>query len=180
MTIDLRRHRAYLLVGAGVMVGATLAHTQALDVKLGLWEVTTTSNSTGAPPVDFDKLNLTPEQRARAEAALKASQSASQRPRVQKYCVTKEKLDNVSLFQDSQESAKNCKQTVVSSSRTVRDLKFECAGDRQTTGEVRFDVLASDSVKASVKMNVILPAGPMTVNSASMAKWVSADCGSVK
>ena len=49
------------LLAAGVTLASVLVSAETINVKLGLWEATTTTESQGLPPF---LANLTPEQRA--------------------------------------------------------------------------------------------------------------------
>ena len=54
---------------------------QPLDVKTGQWESTMTGQTTGMPPIPDDVLNrMTPEQRAKIQAAMQAREAVP-RPR---------------------------------------------------------------------------------------------------
>ncbi len=178
MMTNLRSCRTLLLAGAGVLAGATLARAQMLDVKLGLWEATTSMSTSGLPPIDTGTPNLTPDQRARLEALLKSRQGA-QPPRISRECITKEKLEK-SLFQSSAETDSKCTRTVVSNSRTLQEMKVECTGARKSTGDVRVEAPSPDNVKITGTMLMGDAAHAMTVSWTSTAKWLSADCGSVK
>ncbi|HEX9051339.1 MAG TPA: DUF3617 domain-containing protein [Anaeromyxobacter sp.] len=154
--------------------GATTARAEPFDVKPGLWEVTTTSETSGALPIDTSK--LTPEQRGRLEAAMKARQGT--RTHTLRSCLTQEKLDR-GLFSPDKENAK-CKHTVVASTRTVREVKIDCTGDRPMTGDLRFEALTRERVKGDARMTVGEGARSMKVNSTTTARWIGSDCGSVK
>ncbi len=154
--------------------GVTAARAaEPFDVKLGLWEVTRTTETSGELP--FDTSKLTPDQRARIEAAMKARQGT--RTHTMRSCVTREKLDR-DMFSDK-ENAK-CKHTVVASTRTVREVKMECAGDEPMTGNIRFEALTPERVKGDAKMTVGEGARSMKVNSTMNARWIGSDCGDVK
>ena len=159
-----------VLVGVG-LAGATVARAEPFDVKLGLWEITSTTESRGAPPIDTSR--LTPEQRGRVEAALKARQGT--RTETRRECLTKEKLEK-DLFGDKEEGA-HCKHVVVSSTRTVRQERMECAGESKLTGEMRFEALSREKVNGIIKMTAGEGPRTMTVNSTMAAKWIGADCG---
>lgn len=154
--------------------GATTARAERFDVKLGLWEVTRTTETSGALPIDTSK--LTPEQRGRLEAAMKARQGT--RTHTLRSCLTQEKLDR-DMFSSDKENAK-CKHTVVASTRTVREVKMECTGDEPMTGDLRFEALTRERVKGDAKMTVGEGARSMKVNSTVTAKWIGSDCGAVK
>src|SRR5215471_1665648 len=66
---------------------------QRLNVKTGLWEVTTTMSTQGETPVPAELLQrLTPEQRARMEARMKAQPAGRSRTTTEKNCLTEEDL----------------------------------------------------------------------------------------
>jgi len=160
--------------------GAALLHAQALDVKLGLWEITTTSETTGTPQIDTSK--MTPEQRARVEAALQARGArGATPPRVRRGCITKEAMEkDKNLFQDSQANDSSCKRTIVTDTRVLQEMRVECAAPRKMTGTLRVEVLAPDKVRASTKMAAGEGPQVMTFNQIVNARWVSAACGDVK
>src|SRR5579871_1817336 len=88
------------------------------DVKPGQWETTITGQTTGQLPISqeaFDK--LTPEQRARIEAALQARNGQSH---VYKSCVKKEDLEKP-FARDNQRPS--CKQTFITSTSTKQEIK---------------------------------------------------------
>src|ERR1035437_7665315 len=87
-----------------------------LNPKEGLWEMTSTHTMTGMPPIPADTLaKMPPEQRARMEAAMKQSGAGVPKTDVRKHCVTKEKLEKQSAFDDNR---KDCTRTIVISTRS--------------------------------------------------------------
>jgi Protein of unknown function (DUF3617) len=169
-------------LGALVLVaGAALLHAQvinvALNVKLGLWELTSTSETSGMPPIDTSK--MTPEVRARIEAALKARGGTPSAPIVRRDCLTKEKLANYA-FQDPQANDSSCKRTIVTNTSTLMEMHIECASARKMTGDFRVEVLAPDTVKMTTKMAGGEGAQVMNINGTMNGRWVSASCGDVK
>jgi hypothetical protein len=169
-------------LGALVLVaGAALLHAQvinaALNVKLGLWELTSTSETSGMPPIDTSK--MTPEVRARIEAAMKARGGTPSSPIVRRDCLTKEKLANYA-FQDPQANDSSCKRTIVTNTPTLMEMHIECASARKMTGDFRVEVLAPDTVKMTTKMAAGEGAQVMNINGTMNGKWVSAACGDVK
>src|SRR5260370_35572335 len=149
---DLQR-RVITLAGIGALATASamLAHAQTvnLNVKLGLWEGTSTTTMTGMPAIDLDKMNLTPEQRAKMEAAMKMNPLAPGRPPiVRKECITQEKL-NKPLFHNED---KNCKRTVWSRSSTGEEIQFQCTGTRPSAGNLMIEALWPENVKVTSKM----------------------------
>src|SRR5580704_3090689 len=78
--------------GAAILLGvagAGLAQSPTLDLKPGLWQITSTGSMTGAPPIPPEVLaNMTPEKRAQAQAMMQAAMARAGEPQVAKNCVT--------------------------------------------------------------------------------------------
>ena len=86
---------------------------QPLDVKLGLWETTTVNEMSGMPPMPAEVLaKLTPEQRAKMEAAFKARAAQGPRTTTQRTCLTKEELSKPLALGDDND--KSCARTIIS------------------------------------------------------------------
>jgi hypothetical protein len=153
------------------------AAAQKLDVRLGLWEVTMTSQMGGMPPVDTSK--MTPQQRAQVEAAMVNAQKMGGVPQVMKQCLTKEKLSK-GLFQDNRDTS--CKQTVVTDTTTELGIKVACTAKdgETTTGEYHFQATSPESVKGSGQMTMGRGGQSMSASSTITAKWIGASCGDVK
>jgi len=168
------------VLAAAISAGSTaVAQGPMLNVKLGLWEVTSTSQTAGMPQMpQIDLSSLPPEARARAEAAMKAREAMQGTPQTQKYCLTKEKLEK-DLFQDKEMDA-SCKRTTIENSATVKAYKIECTGEHKMSGDMRFEATSPAAVKGLIKMNIDAQGHAMTVNSNFMAKWVGDACGDVK
>ena len=167
----------------GVILMSALAvwaadKVQPLNVKVGLWEVTTTTTTSGQMPIPAELLaRLTPEQRARMEERMKANSAEKTRTITHKQCMTKEKLAKESAFgQDD----RRCTRTVVSSSESKVELKMQCGVEGmkgEGTGVV--EALNSESVKSSVHIVAIGGGHTMNSNSSSTAKWIGPVCGTV-
>ena len=91
-----------ILLGLVVFAGSALWAADTitpLDVKLGQWESTMTSETTGLPPIPQELLDrLPPEQRAKMEERLKANASKGPKTTVNKSCLKKEDLDKALSF----------------------------------------------------------------------------------
>ena len=169
--------RPFVLLAAATVLAAAPARAQQLDVKLGLWEVHSTMQMSGPPPVDTSK--MTPEQKARVDAML-AQMGAGGKPQVHdtKSCLTQAKLDK-DLFED--ESKDRCQRTIVAATRSVHEVKLVCTGDKEkTTMNVRFDAINSENVKGTVTGTVENSGKITNINSTVTAKWLSSQCGDVK
>jgi len=149
-----------------------------LDVKLGLWESTWTNQVSGMPPMPADALaNLTPEQRAKVEDAMKARANGMPNVRTHKQCMTKEKLEKDATFDDR----KSCTHSVTSSTRHKLEMKIECAEQgMKSSGTLRVEAVDSENVKGAMQMVATGGDHTMNINANFTGKWLSPDCGTVK
>jgi len=164
---------------AFLAIGFSLASGQTLNVKPGQWE--TTMNSSGAPalaalpPGVLDK--MTPDQRAKMEAAMKAAGQA--RSNVTSSCVTKE--DIAKGFQPA-EMRDTCKYTVTTSTSSQIRMDMACETDKsKITGAVQIDAMDSEHVKGSVQTQMQF--GPAQAKGQAVnntmtftSKWVGPVC----
>jgi hypothetical protein len=154
-----------------------------IDVKLGLWEATTTAESQGVPPIDTS--SMTPEQKARVEQYLQAQKGRGNTPttHTSKSCLTKEKLEK-GFLDDARQAQAQCTPTVVSNSATELHMTTVCAagpGGRGMTADVHFVALSRESVKGEMTMGIGNETGRgMATKATIIAKWLGADCGDVK
>jgi Protein of unknown function (DUF3617) len=164
---------------------AMTALAQAADfvkpnIKPGLWEVTNSPQVIGDMPISEDQLaQMSPEQRARLEAAMKAGMASANKARTYKECMTPEKIARG--FDIDKDEGKSCKRKIVSSTATELQLHDECEStERKTVSDVHFQVKGGTQMTG--KINVVISSGAktMTVNSSVQGKWLGADCGAVK
>jgi hypothetical protein len=162
------------------MALAYAADVPQLNVKLGLWEVTTHPQVNGKLPITDEQLQkLAPDQRAKFEAAMQAAIARGAQPRVFKECMTAEKRSHG--FNAGSDQSKNCQVTLVTNTPSEFESHRECATeDGKQSTSVHFRVVSSDHVSGTV--NALISHGPktMTVNSTMEGKWLGADCGSVR
>ena len=171
------RQRAVTAFSCALVVSmlASAADALKLNVKLGLWEVTTTGKSEGAVPEEL-LARLTPERRERMIAAMKASGGKSH---TSKRCVTAAQL--AQSFGAEGKENDTCQRTVVSNSATEMNVHTECStGDGKRTSNARFHADNSETVTG--KVNIVMTHGgkSMTFDSDVHAKWLSASCGDLK
>ena len=173
-------YRAAVWAGAGLLaatMAATLvAQTPALDVKMGLWEISSTTEIGGQMP-SYDTSKMTPEQKARMDAAMKEMMGTH--TNVNKSCMTREKFEKQSFMTTGNEKD-NCKQTITANTRSTLDASVVCTGEHPMQGQMHIDALSPTSVKGTVKSAVTDQGRTMTVNATLTGKWLAADCGSEK
>jgi len=180
--------RVKLLLGLIVVMSlALLAQNKFTppNVKEGLWEITLTHSTSGAPggmPADA-LARLSPEQRAQVEAIMKQKGvSMSGNTTVVKNCVTKEKLAKGMAFSQNRG---NCTPTIVSSSPSHMEMKLHCEdtdNGKKTTvdGTTAVDVVSSDSVKGTTHLVTKSQDHTMTSDMSFTSKYLGSSCGDVK
>ncbi len=178
MTMNRPTVRLALFALAGLLLATPgPASAQALNIKLGLWETTTTIQMSGAPPIDTSK--MTPEQRARIMGALEASRKRGATPHTRRSCMTKDKLAK-DLLQDKND--RSCKETVIASSSTAFAVRMACSseGGGTSSGEWHFEATTPEQVTAIGQFTIEKAGNKMTSTSTLTGKWLGASCGDVK
>ena len=115
---------------------------------------------------------MTPEQRAKMEAMMKARGMQGPQTTVSKHCVKKEDLDKPFAKEN-----KSCKQTIVTSSSTKQEIHMECEmGGGKQGGTLKLEAVDSSTVKGSMQMTASNGGRTMNVNSTFSAKWLGPAC----
>ena len=171
-------HRLSRISGALLLTGAAaVAYAQtvpALDVKVGLWELTLTSSIDlgGAPPMDTSK--MTPAQRAKIEETMKMV--SQQHTDVQKKCMTKEEMAKSFLDKGDE----TCTDKVASNTATLFDMTRTCTGDRPSTTTAHLEAATPEKVTGTVNVASALGGNQQKMKLSFSGKWLAAACGSVK
>lgn len=171
------------LVLASVAVTAQVLAAEPIkpNIKPGLWEVSITPEVSGEMPIPEAQLaKMSPEQRARLEAMMKARSAKGATPRTYKECMTPEKIAR-GFDMDRKGDEASCKRKVISSSANELTMHDECTKpDQKTVSDVHFEVKGGTQMNG--KINVVVSSGSkaMTVKNTMQGKWVSASCGAVK
>jgi hypothetical protein len=149
-----------------------------LDVKLGLWQMTYTLDANGSsaalgiPPELLAK--MTPEQRARTEAKLRARAAQGPILDTKRYCLTQERLDQA---QFSRDESKACQRTMTASTAKLQQFHEECdEGGTKRVADARFEALDGKTMKGTVQVKAAGKA-TLTSNTEIAGKWIGTDCG---
>jgi hypothetical protein len=148
-----------------------------LNVKTGLWQNTVTTTVTGGlgmPPEVIAR--LTPEQRARYEAAMKNHANGTPRTRTTKSCLTRKKLSEDPFADQNRENMK-CKETVIKSTGSDLEVREQCA-EGTSNGDVHMKFHAIDSEHVVGNGETTATMGGRTMHSTMKMdfKWVGASC----
>ncbi len=148
---------------------------QPLGIKTGLWEVTYTRNSSGEMPIPAEYASrLTPEQRARMEAAMKNSANSSH---TYKSCVKKEDVDGSLL--NSREN-RDCNVTILKSTSNELDGKMACNIEgMRGDGTMNMHVVDSEHTKGVTHMTLTGNGKTFNSDATISSKWIGADCKGV-
>jgi hypothetical protein len=149
------------------------------DVKTGLWQQTMVSHSTGAPPLSDDmKAQLTPDQQKKMADALAASQAKAAQPHTTQVCMSQDKI-NRGFTEEADRPG--CKQTVVTNTPTVLEVRQECSNP---TGKMvitlHYKALNRETVTGKTRLEMTRGGQTMVSDGTIEGKWVSDSCGDVK
>jgi len=160
------------VLGAAWACAATSARADSLDLKLGLWESTFTTQVSGMLVPEAELQKMPPAQRERMEAMMKKQRADGPKTRTTKTCLTREKLDRAFEKADADEE-KNCSRTVQVATPSKQEAKITCAGERPQKKEWRMEATSRESAKGNVK--VVSGSGSVTMT--FTARWVASECG---
>ena len=170
--------RILLVVSFLAPLAGWAADPVPMDVKLGLWESTVTTQM-GMPALPAELLaKLTPEQRAKMEAAMQGRGGGSSRMNSTKHCMTKETLNEALSLAENK--SQNCKRTLVSSTGAKQVIHVECTSATMTTsGDLQFEAVNRETIKGSMVMNAGQGGRGMSTKMEFTSQWLGADCGDV-
>jgi hypothetical protein len=147
---------------------------QPLDVKPGLWETTITVQRVGQMPISPEMLaKLSPEQRARIEARMKASSGASSSTYTDRNCVTKEDLADGNFGQSKGE----CTQTLTNSSSSKASGTATCNVEgMEVKGSLEIEAVDQEHIKGSTHGMASGAGNTRTVDTTFVSTWLGANC----
>ncbi len=179
MTTPSRPFGSALLVvfATAALLAQTPAPKPALNVRMGLWETTSTMNIGGDMP-GVDMSQMTPEQKAHMQAMMQNMMGAH--TTTVKSCLTRQKFDE-DTFMTQKDPDMKCEQKITTNTATTLEITETCTGDRPTTMHIHFTAASPTSVQGTVKTTTAATAGhAMNMDGTITSKWLSADCGDVK
>ncbi len=163
-----------------------LAQGQILDVRPGLWEMTSERTTSGMPaPQAIPAIppevlaKMPPAQRAQIEAAMSARSKALSGTNVTKVCVTAETLRKGRVLGIEQDPS--CKRTRETRTARLWQLQETClSGGRQRTLDIDYQAINRETITGSVNVAMSTGAQSMTMKQAVRGRWLGADCGDIK
>lgn len=158
---------------------ACVAADTPFDIKPGLWDITTTTQMSGMPPIpNLDQ--MTPEQRARVEGAMKRM-SGAPHTSTRKQCVTKESIDKAIADATSNKN-NSCAPKIASMSASKIVMHLDCPekNEMKSNGDFVIERLDSEHFKGSGAITAAGGGHTMDVKWSMTGAFVSSNCGSVK
>jgi len=148
-----------------------------LNLKAGLWESSRTWTTSGQMPIPEGMLDrLTPEQRARFEARMKANSSAKTHTTDDKQCVTKEDLQKPPRLTERAD----CTWTLLESSDTSAKGNAICQVEgMKMTGNGEFRAPDQEHMTATIHLTSTGGGHTMITDATIASKWLSSSCGKV-
>jgi Spy/CpxP family protein refolding chaperone len=165
--------RAALLVGSCFAASATLAAGK-LDIKPGLWEITSTHHISGVPPLPKElEGKVTPEQRAQMEAAFKEEMAKGPQKDTERECITKRQAEQPFDISDARE----CTQTLVRTTPTTQEVRLSCTGEIKGSGVMRVTTPTPDTMKGTLDLQLGAGQDAMQLKTELEGHWLGPDCG---
>lgn len=157
-----------------LMVAVTAAGAEKLNVKLGLWEMTSISRVSGMPPLPKEVTDkMTPQQRADMAAKIKAAAEEEPEPEVSSECITQEDLDKPFASANAEE----CTQTVAYTTRNTQEIRLVCTGKTKGSGVFRVTTPTPETMTGDLQLKVGEGAEVMTISTKLQGRWLGPDCG---
>ena len=145
-----------------------------LDVKPGLWEITSTHQISGIPPMPKEwQDKVTPEQRAAMETAFKKEAEKGPQTDTERECITKQEAEQPFDVGD----ARDCTQTVVRTTRTTQEVRLSCTGEFKGTGVLRVTTPTPETMSGLLDLQLGDGKDAMKVHSQLKVRWLGPDCG---
>lgn len=147
-----------------------------LNIKPGLWSVTTRTVKRNMP-VPADMLaKLSPAQRARLEARMRASAQETTKITTARQCLTEEQVEKGAIF-GGESGGRGCMNTHVRSSRTKAVVRIVCRGKGVKQESVMHqDALSAESVKELSQLTTTENGQTAYYQAAFTATWLGPVC----
>ncbi|WP_116807780.1 DUF3617 domain-containing protein [Steroidobacter cummioxidans] len=150
------------------------AAPERLNVKLGLWEMTSTMRFSGVPPLPKEVLDkMTPQQRAKMIADLKAAAAEEPEPETSSECVTQADLDNP--FKSS--NSEDCTSTIVRTTRTTQEIRMVCTGKTKGSGTFKVNTPTPETMNGTLDLKAGDGPDAFVIKGTIKGRWLGADCG---
>ena len=169
-----RAHLLRLMAVTVVCSPVVSLAAERLNVKLGLWEITSVTQFSGVVPLPKELTDkMTPEQRSKMAADMKAEAAKGPTRETSRDCITEKDLQQPF----SSTNAKDCKQTLVNTTRTSQEARFVCEGETKGSGVLKVSTPTPDTMYGVIDLRMGQGADPFVIKGTLSGRWLSEDCG---
>ena len=176
MPLDRRPLIALLfVVSVTALAVAQTRQVPALNVRMGLWEMTSTIDVSGSEPAGVDPSKMTPQQKAQMAGAARGMM----RPQTTTAttCLTREDFNRKNFMTDTDP---HCRQTLTKNTKTLLEGTIGCTGDRAMRGTMHFSAPSPTAFSGTIKSKSTERGRTTTTNITMAGKWLAAGCGTDK
>ena len=152
-----------------------------INVKTGLWQSTSTVTITGAlgmPPEILAK--LTPEQRARYEAAMQSQAAGHTRTSTHTGCITEKDLASDPFEQKDSDGRLQCHETVLRSTSSEVEVEESCTGEASMNFRMKIHAVDREHAVGTGQGTATMGGHTMKSNIKFESKWLGATCPAKK
>ncbi len=149
-----------------------------MNVKTGLWQSTSTMTAIGGIGLPPEMLaQLTPEQRARYEAALQARNGAHTSTMTHKECLTQKDLTTNPFGKDDEPNeGLECHRTVINSTSSDAEIRETCSGEASMTFMVKIHAVDREHTVGTGEGTATMGGHTMKSSIKFDTKWLGATC----
>jgi len=151
------------------------ALADSFNAKLGAWEITSTSMTSGMLIPAEALANMPPDQRARIEKSMQA-RSGKPSTHVMKSCVTKSDLDQDRVLKS--EDDENCKRKIISKSASKIVYEQTCKAPNASKSTVKVETKTPESMEAV--MDMVQVGGSGKIHVVIKGRWLGSSCAGIK
>ena len=162
---------AVLSVGVTALAIGQTRQVPALDVRMGLWQMTSTVDVDGQTAAGIDTSKMTPQQKAQMAGAMRGLMAP--RTATATSCLTREDFNRKNFMTDTDPK---CRQTLTKNTKTLLEGTMSCSGDRAMRGTMHFEASSPTAFSGTIKSRST-ERGRTTKTTITMAgKWLAAEC----
>lgn len=152
------------------LVVAQKPHVPALDVRMGMWEMTTTADVDGQT-TGVDTSKMTPQQRAQIASAMRGM--TGPRTTTSTTCLTRADFNRKNFLTHADP---NCRQTLTTNTKTRLEGRIACTGANAMQGTMHFDAPSPTQFSGTVRSTSTERGRTTTTNITMAGTWLAAEC----
>lgn len=159
------------IIFTGLLLPLLVLAADRLNVRTGLWEITTSTVTQGTPQIPADVLaKMTPQQRAQMEAAFASRAAAGPHVNTTRDCITEEDLTKP-FYRE-----KECSAKIVKNTATSQEIDVVCAGEHSNTGKMHINTPTPESMNGTMELRMSGGEDAMVIKTQLKGRWLGASC----